>query len=94
VSARIRDGTRLKPFLCFVLIDVRCLRVPPGVCVTEAEDHCSIPLCCLEDVLTEVTFKRDLWKKRLDGHHHATLQPLQRQFCQFQLDLLLQWAAE
>jgi hypothetical protein len=28
VSARIRAGSRFKRFLCFVLIDVRCLRLP------------------------------------------------------------------
>jgi hypothetical protein len=30
VSARIRAGLRFERFLCFVLIDVRCLRVSPG----------------------------------------------------------------
>jgi hypothetical protein len=34
VSARIRARSRLKRLLCFVLIDVRCLRVP------QVEDHC------------------------------------------------------
>jgi hypothetical protein len=29
VSARIRAGSRFKRFLCFVLIEVRCFRVPP-----------------------------------------------------------------
>jgi hypothetical protein len=29
VSVRIRAGSRIKRFLCFVLIDVRCFRVPP-----------------------------------------------------------------
>jgi hypothetical protein len=33
VSARIKAGSRFKPFLCFVLIDLRCLFVP------QAEDH-------------------------------------------------------
>jgi hypothetical protein len=38
VSAMIRADTRFKRFLCFVLIDVRCFRVP------QVEDHCSISL--------------------------------------------------
>jgi hypothetical protein len=29
VSVRIRVGSRFKQFLCFVLINVRCLHVPP-----------------------------------------------------------------
>jgi hypothetical protein len=37
VSARIRGGSRFKGFLCFVLIDVRCLSVPPGVCVPQVK---------------------------------------------------------
>jgi hypothetical protein len=36
VSARIRAGSRSKRFLCFVLVDVRCLRIP------HVEDHCSV----------------------------------------------------
>jgi hypothetical protein len=31
VSARIRTGSRFKRFLCFVLINVRCFRVPSEV---------------------------------------------------------------
>jgi hypothetical protein len=39
VSARIRAGSRFKRFLCFVLIDVRCFRVPPGICAAQVEQH-------------------------------------------------------
>jgi hypothetical protein len=27
--------------VCFVLIDVRCFRVPPGISVSQVEDHSS-----------------------------------------------------
>jgi hypothetical protein len=40
VSARIRAGSKFKRFLCFVLIDVRCFRLRPGVSVFQDEDHC------------------------------------------------------
>jgi hypothetical protein len=30
VSARIRAGSWFKRFLCFILMDVRCFRLPPG----------------------------------------------------------------
>jgi hypothetical protein len=39
VNARIRAGSRFKRFLWFVLIDVRCFRVPPGIRVPQVEDH-------------------------------------------------------
>jgi hypothetical protein len=38
----IRAGSRFKRFLCFVLINVRCFRVPPGVRVPQVEDHWKI----------------------------------------------------
>jgi hypothetical protein len=40
VSARIRAGSKFERFLCFALIDVRCLRVPPGIRVPQVGDHC------------------------------------------------------
>jgi hypothetical protein len=44
VSARIRAGSRFNWFLCFILIDVRCLCVPRLVLVLRAEDHSFCPL--------------------------------------------------
>jgi hypothetical protein len=41
VSARIRGGSRLKRLVCFVLIDVRCFRVPPEKSLHAIEDHWS-----------------------------------------------------
>jgi hypothetical protein len=42
VSASIRAGSRSKRFLCFVLIDVRCVRVPSGVHIPRlTNDHWS-----------------------------------------------------
>jgi hypothetical protein len=38
MSARIRVGSRFKPFLCFVLIDVRCLLLFSGVHVPQVEN--------------------------------------------------------
>jgi hypothetical protein len=35
VSVRIRAGSSLKRFLCFVLFDVRCFPVLPGVRVSQ-----------------------------------------------------------
>jgi hypothetical protein len=49
VSAGIRPGSMFKRFLCFVLIDIRCLSVPPGVRVPEVEDHCSRYWQCHEE---------------------------------------------
>jgi hypothetical protein len=47
-SARIRAGSRSKRFLCFILIDVRCFRLPskmssrtPRENVPQVEDNCS-----------------------------------------------------
>jgi hypothetical protein len=40
VSARIRAGSKSNPFLCFILIHVRCFRVPPVVRVQHVEYHC------------------------------------------------------
>jgi hypothetical protein len=39
VNARIRAGSRLKRFLCFILIGARCLRLPSWVLVPQIEDH-------------------------------------------------------
>jgi hypothetical protein len=33
------SGSRFKRFLCFVLIDVTCFRLPPGVRVPQVEYH-------------------------------------------------------
>jgi hypothetical protein len=41
LGPRIGAGSRFKRFLCFVLIDVRCLSVPPEVCVPHVIDHYS-----------------------------------------------------
>jgi hypothetical protein len=41
VTARIRAGSVFMRVLCFVLIDVRCFRVPPGVRVPQVGGHCS-----------------------------------------------------
>jgi hypothetical protein len=40
VSMRIRVGSEFKRFLCFVLIDVRCLRLPPEARLPHNEVHC------------------------------------------------------
>jgi hypothetical protein len=40
LSARIRTGSRFKRSMCFVSIDVRCLRVLSAVRVPHVEDHC------------------------------------------------------
>jgi hypothetical protein len=39
MSARIRTGSRLKRFLCFVLIDVRYLSVPSGIRLSQVQYH-------------------------------------------------------
>jgi hypothetical protein len=41
LGARVRAGSRLRRFICFVLIDVRCLLVPLEVCVPHVKDHYS-----------------------------------------------------
>jgi hypothetical protein len=41
LSLRIGAGSRFNRFLCFVLIDIKCLRVPLWVHVTRIEDNCN-----------------------------------------------------
>jgi hypothetical protein len=40
VSARFRDGSKFKRFLCFILVDIRYIRLPPGVRISQVEYHC------------------------------------------------------
>jgi hypothetical protein len=40
MSARIRSNSRFKRFLCSILIDIRCFRLPLGVRVPQVEYHC------------------------------------------------------
>jgi hypothetical protein len=61
VSVRIRAGSRFKQFLCFVLIDVRYLRVLPGVHVPQTEDHCSRGHCFSIINLLQQLVIMDFW---------------------------------
>jgi hypothetical protein len=58
MSARIRTELRFKRSLCLVLIDVRCLRLPPGVRVPQVE-HYSISTVAagLEDKTSHIDLK-------------------------------------
>jgi hypothetical protein len=58
LSARIRSGSRAKRYLCFVLTDVRCLRVLPGVRLSQVEDHCYRLWSCWKGGMDEVVEKR------------------------------------
>jgi hypothetical protein len=43
--ARIRAASRFKRFLSFVLMVVRCFRIPPGIRVPHVEGHCLSLYC-------------------------------------------------
>jgi hypothetical protein len=65
VSARIRAGSRFKRFLCVVLIDVRCLRVP------QVDDQCSKICTVILELKVHSMFLVDIgidqWVERLAG---------------------------